>query len=407
MSKKLVIATVFALASPAMCFLLSSLAVNADDTVLLQITILRVFSSVICIAWTFYIYRYSRIWGWICFAIGVVPLIFMLWSSLFTVIINDAAPRYDTKGQIIDAHDGCIQFFNGRFYLYGSAYGKTDGLTNNDFHVYSSPNLQKWTFKGELLPKDRTNAIYYRPYVVFNPNTHKYVLWYNWYPDRNNWVGHEGVAIADTPVGPFTIVNSDVHLAYTNNGDGSLFVDDDGTGYFIYTCIADKYTVRVERLTKDFLHATGQISLPLAKWVEAPVLFRRGSLYYGLCSPCCPFCPEGSDVQVFSAKFPLGPFQMGQQSHINRRDEVVEHITNGSLSMNAGYDQIVSAQQTWVARIPTAKGTMYLWMADRWQSCPDGFKGHDFQYWEPLEFSDDGQILPLKNLPRFRISLEP
>jgi hypothetical protein len=67
---------------------------------------------------------------------------------------------------------------------------------------------------------------------------------------------------------------------------------------------------------------------------------------------------------------------------------------------------IVTAQETWVAKIPTAKGTMYLWMGDRWQSCPDGSKGHDFQYWEPLEFTNDGRISTLKALAYFRFNLK-
>jgi hypothetical protein len=393
MSPKLLKLTGFILALSMIFSVLNFLAIS-NKTVHFEITFLWFLSSIVCIAWVFYIFRYSRIWAWTCFAVGIAPFILMVWLSLFVVIINDADPRRDITGEIIDAHDGCLQFFDGRFYLYGTAYGKTDGFSNNEFHVYSSTDLQKWTLGGELL-KDRPDAIYYRPYVVFNPNTHKYVLWYNWYPDRYHWVGHEGVAIGDTPVGPFTTVNSDVRLAYPNNGDGSLFVDDDGTGYFIYTSIGDKYAIHVEKLTKDFLHATGQTSPSLCSGFEAPVLFRRGNLYYGLCGPLCAFCPEGSEVQVYTATSPLGPYKTQLQANIN------------CLSQNMVLDAdnpIVPAQETWVAKIPTASGTMFLWMGDRWQSCPDKFKGHDFQYWEPLEFTNDGRILPLKCLAYFRFT---
>ena len=34
-----------------------------------------------------------------------------------TVSVNNADPRRDLKGEIIDAHDGCLQFFEGRYYL--------------------------------------------------------------------------------------------------------------------------------------------------------------------------------------------------------------------------------------------------------------------------------------------------
>lgn len=53
-----------------------------------------------------------------------------------TVTIRNDVPRRDVQGHIIDAHDGCLHFFNGRYYLYGTAYGRTAGYTiNNRFRV--------------------------------------------------------------------------------------------------------------------------------------------------------------------------------------------------------------------------------------------------------------------------------
>jgi hypothetical protein len=166
-------------------------------------------------------------------------------------------------------------------------------------------------------------------------------------------------------------------------------VDDDGTGYYIYTSMGDGYAVRVERLTPDYLGSIGETSSVLAKGGEAPVLFRRNNLYYALCGPLCADCPEGSMVQVFTSTSPLGPFT--KRSNINRFSE------NGV--------PIVPAQQTWVARIPMAKGTAYIWMGDRWGSCLDGVKGHDSQFWStPLDFSPDGDILPMKLVERWYIT---
>src|SRR5215469_2726822 len=86
-----------------------------------------------------------------------------------TITINNADPRFDSKGQIVDAHGGCLQFFNGRFYLYGTAFGTNQDCTafNCPLVVYSSPDLQTWTFEGNLL-KSPPNGVFYRPYVVFN-----------------------------------------------------------------------------------------------------------------------------------------------------------------------------------------------------------------------------------------------
>ena len=334
--------------------------------------------------------------------------------------IDNTRPRRDVTGAIIDAHDGCLQMFGPRFYLYGTAYGTNDGFnTNNRFRVYSSPDLEQWTFVGELF-KEQPAGVYYRPYVVFNPKTRKFVLWYNWYPKQ--WDGQTGVAVSDTPVGPFTIVNANMPLSCPHVGDGSLFVDDDGTGYYIYTAIDQGYTVRVERLTPDFLGATGETSSVLAIGGEAPVLFRRENLYYALCGPRCTFCPEGSEVLVFISYSPLGPY--GRAPNINRRlgseasavwtqPTFPVDVPGGKFSVplngNVTYQNnapIIPAQETWVAKIPMAGGPAFIWMADRWQSAPDGIKGHDLQFWSaPLKFNpDNGIILPVENLSRWDIT---
>jgi len=321
-------------------------------------------------------------------------------------------------GEIIDAHDGCLQLFHGRFYLYGTAYGNSDGYgISNRYRVYSSPDLGRWTFEGELL-KHPPTGVYYRPYVVFNARTGKYVLWYNWYPTK--WNGQAGVAVSDSPVGPFIIVNENVHLLSPDPGDGSLFVDDDGGGYYIYTAIREGYTVRVERLTADYLGATGQTSRILAAGGEAPILFRRNDIYYALLGPRCEACPQGSEVQVFTGASPLGPFTTKPQWNINRLAvSTIPHLstpeTNGlkilvpggtfvlhpstnAPVINATNAPAIPAQETWVARIPTPGEPVFIWMGDRWGSNLDGIKGHDFQFWAPLHFSPRGEIQPVKNV---------
>jgi hypothetical protein len=331
------------------------------------------------------------------------------------VTIDNTVPRRDVNGEIIDAHDGCLQLFDTGFYLYGTAYGTNNGYTTaNRYRVYSSPDLMRWTFAGELL-KDQPSGVYYRPYVVFNPKTHKYVFWYNWYPKA--WEGQTGVAISDTPVGPFTIVNSNVHLSHQHPGDGSLFVDDDGTGYYIYTSISEGYTVHVERLAPDYLSSTGQTSDVVALAAEAPLLFRRNNFYYVLCGPRCAFCPEGSEVLVYISTSPLGPFTSGpiinhrfenapqsvwtQQTFTVKTPEGTFDYSRLTNQIRVHYNApVIHGQGTWVAKIPMADGPAFIWMADRWQSAPDGIEGHDFQYWSaPLKFNpDDNSILPIVNI---------
>ena len=307
-----------------------------------------------------------------------------------SITVRNADPRRDVKGEIVDAHDGCLQFFAGRYYLYGTAYGKSAGYSiNNRFRVYSSPDLQHWNFEGELL-KEPPDGVYYRPYVVRNPKTGKYILWYNWYPKL--WEGQVGVAISDTPVGPFTIVNAKVHLSQAeySPGDGSPFVDEDGIAYFIYTAIDQDHSVRVERLTADFLGSSGEASKVLGTDAEAPAMFRRDNRYYALFDTTCCFCSAGSGARVLVAASPLGPYR--EMANINRRPD-------GQV--------IVPAQQTFVAGIPAKDGTAFLWMADRWGSRPDGIKGHDLQFWSaPLRFASDGAILPIENVDSWKLTIE-
>jgi hypothetical protein len=327
--------------------------------------------------------------------------------KVVTVIIDNVSLRHDVNGKVIDAHGGCLQFFDGRFYLYGNAFGTNlnDAFLNCPFAVYSSPNLKDWTLEGNLL-KESPKGFYYRPYVVFNPKTKKYVLWYNWY--KTLWKGQAGVAVSDSPVGPFTVVTEKARLRGSCPGDGSLFVDDDGAGYYIYTDIANDYALRVERLTPDFLDSTGGGSDFLGYGVEAPLLFRRNDLYYVLCGPLCADCPQGSQVSVLIAQSPLGPYyDAGQINDFASTNSMqassdpsvpqVELNDNNKLFHPSTKIPFIRGQETWVARFPTAGEPTFIWMADGWKSAKDGTRGHDFQYWgSPLKFNPDGTIQPLK-----------
>jgi len=339
-------------------------------------------------------------------------------NAVQKVTINNLEPRRDVTGKIIDAHDGCLQFFEGGFYLYGTAYGNSDGYgISNRYRVYSSPDLGRWTFEGELLKYPPT-GVYYRPYVVFNSNTRQYVLWYNWYPKL--WDGQIGVAVSDKPTGPFRIANPNVHLSQRHPGDGSLFVDNDGAGYFVYTAIDEGYAVRVERLTQDYLASTGKASDPVALGAEASVLFRRNNLYYVLCGPRCAACPEGSDVLVNISSSPLGPYHGAADINRRARSDSLQatqsvqvptpkgtYIYQGTKDFTNYFrnDPFIHAQETWVARIPTGKEPIFIWMADGWRSAPDGIKGHDFQFWSmPLKFNPDSTIQPIQYAPRWSLT---
>jgi hypothetical protein len=303
------------------------------------------------------------------------------------VTISNTVARTDADGEIIDAHDGCLEFFQERFYLYGTRYGRTTGFTPaNRYVCYSSGDLVHWQLHGEIL-KDPPEGVYYRPYVKKNRKTGKYVLWYNWYPTL--WNGQYGVAVSDSPAGPFVIQNADVKVKHGKPGDHGLFVDDDGTGYLVYTSIAGGHAISVERLSADYLSSTLDGSDFLAKGCEAPSMLKHNDVYYVLFDSCCCFCPQGTGARVYTAKSPLGPYAL--RGNINRDDA-------GKV--------IIPAQQTHVAMVPSDPWPQYIWMGDLWSSRADRIKGHDLQYWSgPLQFNADGTISRLKKQDTVIINL--
>lgn len=315
-------------------------------------------------------------------------------------VIQNVRPRVDVRGEVIDCHDGCVRFFGGRFYWYGTRYGETDGFTEaNEYVVYSSVDLVNWEGHGALI-RGAARGVYYRPYVVWNARTGLYVLWYNWYPKL--WDGQFGCAVSEDPRGPFRVVNEKVRLRGSRPGDHNLFVDEDGVGYVVYTDIGglrrdgeganlswDEYrhAMSVERLTEDFTGSTLEGSEVIDRRVEAPAMFKRGGRYYLLFGETCCFCTEGADARVYVAEGPLGPYRK-----------------IGDINRDEGGGIIVKGQQTDVCVVPTEGGEAYLWMADLWGSRKDGVKGHDVQFWsEPMEFGEDGSIGRLRWVDEFEL----
>jgi beta-xylosidase len=208
-----------------------------------------------------------------------------------------------------------------------------------------------------------------------------------WYEDR--WPGQTGFAIAraSRPEGPFTTIADTVVMhgkgrpGEDATGDFDLFVDDDGSAYQVRTGLV------IEKLTPDFMAGTGETgSIPNAA-VEAPALFKRGSTYYVLAGSDCCACRGGSNVEVFTATSPLGPYtaqgDVGSDRPFqpNDPDRFVTH-----------------AQASDVFKVPAADGSVqYVWLGNQWVTAGGG-PGHardgDLLYWSVLAFDPKGAILP-------------
>jgi len=219
----------------------------------------------------------------------------------------------------------------------------------------------------------------------------------------------DGVATSDRPEGPFTIQNPDVRLKYSGlgTGDHGLFVDDDGTGYIVYTALnlakvtptepaeIVNHRISVEKLSDDYLSSTGENSGFTAGNCESPAMFKRQGTYYVLTDNTCAFCPQGSGARVYTATAPLGPYTY--RGNINVEGPATGVPSGWTRPGTGRPNAIIPAQQTHVAVIPATGGPAYIWMGDLWHSALDNIKGHDFQYWSsPLQFDASGMIKQLK-----------
>src|SRR5579885_100951 len=117
---------------------------------------------------------------------------------------------YDTDGRPIQAHGGGILTFDGTFYWYGE--DRTPGL-HAAVSCYSSTNLYDWKREGVALwrtnlPRVQSRPTFVeRPKVIFNPHTKRFVMWMHL--EQNGYhCARAGVAVSDTPTGPFTFLNS-------------------------------------------------------------------------------------------------------------------------------------------------------------------------------------------------------
>jgi len=255
----------------------------------------------------------------------------LLWAEK-TVTISNLRPRTDSDGQIVDAHDGRISQFNGVYYWYGTAYGTSNGFQRSNFYqCYSSADLTYWKKEKPLL-QNAPSGVYYRPHVVFNAKTKKYVLWYNWYAQL--WDGKFGVAVSNTPTGPFKIVNSDVKVFNSADGVGDfgLFIDDDGTAYLAYNTI-NGHRGSVEKLNTDYLSSTFENGGVLTEGCEAGSMFKRNGKYYLLTDKACCFCMQGSGARVFTSDKPMMGYV--ERNNINRLPGTpAPMLVDGVLSPN-------------------------------------------------------------------------
>jgi hypothetical protein len=287
-----------------------------------------------------------------CVATVVLLVLGVVWpapasAEVTSQLVNfDAAGhqlvRFDTDGNAVDAHDGQLARFGSNYYLYGTSYdcGYRWQLNSKfcGFKVYSSPDLVHWTDRGFIVPAYQCGGCF-RPHILFDPHTNKYVLWTNDGGVRGNF----RVYTSDSPVGPFT-EQPLPDIAYSDCGwDFGLYQDPQtGRGYFVDTdCPDGAHGLIVHELSLDDLSTDGKYSIiHMPGPVESPTMFSRAGTYYiAMSDPTCGYCPS-TGTGYFTAPTPLGPWTgSGTVSPWS--------IENGALHASGGEIALSAAGSSW------------------------------------------------------------
>ncbi|MCR5179901.1 MAG: glycoside hydrolase family 43 protein [Bacteroidaceae bacterium] len=126
--------------------------------------------------------------------------------------------------------------------------------------------------------------------------------------------------------------------------DMTLFVDDDGTAWHIYSS-EENMTLQAAELTPDYLGYTGRYyRIAAAGQNEAPCILKRDGRYWLICSGCTGWTPN--EARMFSAEHIEGPWT---QHPSPMRGENAEKTFGG--------------QGTWIWQPSPGK---YFFMADVW-----------------------------------------
>lgn len=326
----------------------------------------------------------------------------------------------DNNGVHINAHGGGILFDNGKYYWFGEhkTEGEEGNFANVGVHCYSSDDLYNWIDEGIVLAvmADSSGSdiekgcILERPKVIKNNKTGKYVMWFHLEPKGKGYKGAlSGIAVSDHVAGPYKYLKSvrpnagyfPINVLDIHKGDSpaqgksfsggslpgdvdslnilgrdmkegqmardmTLFVDDDGKAYHIYSS-EENSTLHIAELSDDYLSHSGRYGrfFP-GRFMEAPAMFKRKGKYYMMMSGCTGWKPN-------QARSAVADDILGEWKELG--DPCIGDSTLTTFN----------SQSTYILPVQ-GKEDMYIYMGDRWapKNAIDG------RYvWLPVKFEGD------------------
>ena len=228
-----------------------------------------------------------------------------LFSIFFFATVTAAAQNPIIRDQF--TADPTARVFNDKVYLYPShdivppQGQRQDWFCMADYHVFSSENLSDWTDHGVILSQEQVPWGKPDGYSMWAPDcVEKDGKYYFYFPDapRNGRGFAIGVAVADSPEGPFTCEPEPIKGI--SGIDPCVLVDDDGQAYIYWSGMG----IRGAKLKANMKELDGklkEVTMPRREgspdmppiimggeemkglpegFKEGPFAFRRGDWYY-------------------------------------------------------------------------------------------------------------------------------
>jgi xylan 1,4-beta-xylosidase len=211
------------------------------------------------------------------------------------------------------AADPTVLFFEGRYYLYPT-------LDSRGYEVFVSKDLVHWESKGKCYADQRGGV--WAPDVFYHARGNK--RFYLYYTADNPKGGKLiGVAVADSPLGPFkdhgTLAESAI--------DAHLFCDDDGKLYLYHADLKDGFKIVAQEM-KDPVTKSGEpvvVIRPTQGWekvkgevTEGPWMMKYHGVYYLMYSGSGANGPDYA-IGYATSSSPMGSFEKYSANPIAKR----------------------------------------------------------------------------------------
>jgi len=241
-----------------------------------------------------------------------IRLVYIILFSFFSA--GFCQNPLDFGGNIRTADPSGHVWADGRMYLYVSHDEECQpDFWMKDWYVFSSADLVHWEDHGPVLSVD--DLSWADNYAWAPDCAYKDGKYYFCFPagtgikDRQNpenstkWMGI-GIAVSDSPKGPFKDAIGAPLWRKPYANDPCLFIDDDGKGYIYFNGGGDYL---VAELADDLLSVKGDFyKMDMGGYQpkrEGPWVFKRDSIYYYT-------MPENNvTLTYYMGKTPKGPWQ--------------------------------------------------------------------------------------------------